>query len=285
MKRFKRIPTSAISACVLSVCTLPAHAGLISGAHSTDGGKTVALQGLEWMSLEHTANISRNTIEDANGFTDRYGTTWASDDWRYATRVETETLLGSLWGGVYDGWSADNADGAKWFINNFGGIAYDRGYGNNRIDYKHNNFGKTQLDFSGFYFGLDGDCSTNKKVSCEGIVYHAENYNRNFHQHPNINPNLHATNVLTGNYEQSHIANQGEVGRFIETYGLNAGRISDNAIITKSFSRPYWGSILVRNASSTTSSQAVSEPQTIALFSLGLLGLGAVRKRKKIVFS
>jgi len=65
-----------------------ANAGLVSGNHTTAEGKTVALQDLEWMSLDHTAGLSRGTVE--GGFTDNFGTTWDAGVWAYATREQTE---------------------------------------------------------------------------------------------------------------------------------------------------------------------------------------------------
>lgn len=118
------------------VVSMSAYAGLISGNHTTDGGKSVNLQGLEWMPLTHTAGLSRSQVGSSNGFTDRYGNEWKSGDWRYATRSETEILLGSLWGGVYSGFSSDNYDGAKWFFDFFGGIAFDTWINNERTDGK-----------------------------------------------------------------------------------------------------------------------------------------------------
>jgi len=77
-----------------------AHASIISGDHTTAGGKTVNLQGLEWLSFDHTMGLSRTTIEGASGWTDNYATTYDADSWRYATRAETSALLQSLWDGT-----------------------------------------------------------------------------------------------------------------------------------------------------------------------------------------
>ena len=116
--KFSVLLGSAI--CAISLNT---SASIISGVHTLSDGREVALQGLEWLSLEHTANMSRNEVE--GGFTDQYGMVWADDDWRYASRTETETLLGSLWDNVYNGWSNGNYIGSKWFIDNFQGLGFD----------------------------------------------------------------------------------------------------------------------------------------------------------------
>ncbi|HFG2245911.1 TPA: hypothetical protein ACGF9S_003386 [Vibrio cholerae] len=121
--------------------SMSAHAGFISGPKTFDGGKSVDLQGLEWMPLTYTAGLSRNQVEAAGGFTDRFGGVWNAGVWRYATRNETETLLGSLWGGRFNGWSHDNFAGAAIFLQWYGAL------------YKDNNLSGSQ-----FIFGADGEC-------------------------------------------------------------------------------------------------------------------------------
>ncbi len=39
------------------------QASTASGVYLTDGGKTVNLSGLEWLSLDQTAGLSRNTVQ------------------------------------------------------------------------------------------------------------------------------------------------------------------------------------------------------------------------------
>ncbi|MCZ6883551.1 MAG: hypothetical protein O7F15_11200 [Gammaproteobacteria bacterium] len=63
------------------------------------------LQGLEWLSLDETQNQSRDSLSAG------YGGLLA-DGWRSSTRTETALLLGSLWDGVYSGYSSGNAAGA-----------------------------------------------------------------------------------------------------------------------------------------------------------------------------
>jgi hypothetical protein len=47
-------------------------------------GRPADLQGLEWLSLDHAINQSRDQIW--GNFTDSYGTDWDRDDLRYAIR-------------------------------------------------------------------------------------------------------------------------------------------------------------------------------------------------------
>ncbi len=96
---------------VLVISSL-ANAGIISGFHQTDGGKTVDLSSLEWLTWDQTNNISRDDIE--NGI----GNTFLADGWRYAERSEFEALFDSLWGGRAEGWQNSNQDGASWVKTN-----------------------------------------------------------------------------------------------------------------------------------------------------------------------
>lgn len=104
------IPTLLLAGCL----SASANATFISGNKYLSNGSKVALQNLEWMPLTYTAGLTRVDIED--GFTDRFGNTWGADEWRYATKDETETLILSLWDKEFDGWSRGNAVGAWWFL-------------------------------------------------------------------------------------------------------------------------------------------------------------------------
>ena len=139
----KKLSTILISS-MLAATSIFADASILSGPQSTSGGKAVDLQGLEWMSLDHTAGLSREDVE--LGFTDRYDTVWGAGEWIYASRKQTEAMLGSLWGGTYNGHSADNADGAEWFLDHFGGLAYDDGYGEDRISRAWSNDNWTEYE-------------------------------------------------------------------------------------------------------------------------------------------
>jgi len=243
------------------VLSFAANAGLISGSYTTDDGKAVALQNLEWMSLDYTAGLSRNDVED--GFTDRYGTTWAEGDWTYATLAQTESLFGSLWGGVYSGVSNDNHDGAAWFIENFGGLGYDRGFGNSRTDIKLNNRAWTNLDKTSFLFGSDGECNVNVNLSCGGTVKSADAYYAD----------QTAQNASSLEIEVAYEANTFGYGSFVEQNGVVMGIHSDNTAYAKYYEVASRGHLLVRKVE-------VPEPSTFAIFSLGMLGLVS-RKFKK----
>jgi len=240
-----------------------ANAGLISGAHTTIGGKDVALQGYEWMSLDHTAGLSRETIENVNGFTDRYGTTWDAGDWVYASRTQTEVLMNSLWGGTYDGWATESVDGTKWFLENFGELKGDTWTGTTRTDgVKTDVFGG---DFqSSFFFGNDGECSVDTARTCIGIArYFAE-----------VDEVWGAWNVKTKTREPSNVAG-GPVALTDGMYGYDTGSTTTNWAVWKNARvRNVEGSLLIRAVD-------VPEPSTLAIFALGLMGLASRRLKKQ----
>jgi hypothetical protein len=238
-------------------CSGKVQASLISSSATLANGNQVALQGLEWMPLTYTAGLSRIVVENTNGFTDRFGNSWSSDEWRYATRLETETLINSLWGGTYDGWSVDNADGASWFLNNFGAIGYDTGYGDSRINNTYSDPASwVNKDLAYFLFGDVGDCSSNVSLSCRGLVQFAESSSTAI----NINPIDLVTNP-----------NGTPVGFFRDDLGLDAGLYDGNDIAVNVSGYFERGSLLVRQ---------VPAPPTLAIFALGMIGLGARRFKK-----
>jgi hypothetical protein len=245
-----------------------AHAGFISGNQTLSNGNSVALQGLEWMPLTYTAGLSRTDIED--GFTDRFGTTWGAGEWTYATRAQAETLLGSLWDKTIVGWSYGNAAGAKWFLDSFGGLAFDTGYGNSRVDGKSPSPRYTAYDHASFYFGADKECTFASFHSCFGRV---EYWDNNTEDSPGYN-------VVTRIASDTYIKNTGAAGYFDEYNGLRAGYDNYNNAQAFSASSQYIGSMLVRQTPQTTPAP-VSAPTSLSVLALGLLGLLSLRRRPK----
>lgn len=130
----------------LMLGTVPAQAAIVTGPHTTNAGKQVNLQGLEWLSLDMTRGISRDAVESGYG-----GLT--SDGWRYATRNETANLLRSLWGGTYSGGSSDNGDGAVWFFTYLG---------QGPLEFQQSVIGN-------FFYGASGECNPDPSLSCFGF--------------------------------------------------------------------------------------------------------------------
>jgi hypothetical protein len=254
-----KIVQSAIVAIAFFGTYFTANAGLISGSHLTADGKVVALQNLEWMSLDYTAGLSRVDVED--GFTDRYGTSWNAGEWTYATRQQTETLLHSLWGSTYGGWSQDNGDGATWFLETFGGLGYDIGYGVNRFDRKINVNGWLNYDFSQFLYGAYGDCgNSSTDWSCNAYIEAGYNYEYDKTAYTTVN-----SSVLD---ELSYTANSGKVGYFWA--GLSH---LHNHNTSSSNRHSEMGSLLVRVVD-------VPEPSILSILVLGLMALGLRRKKE-----
>ena len=237
------------------------NASVISGDLYTDDGKLVELQGLEWLSLEHTSGMS---VEDiANGFTDSYGNTWQSGHWRHASRIETEILLASLWGGVYEGVSSDNGDGADFFIDNFGGLTYEERYGQ-----RLSNSDLTNWDFSGFFFGEVGECLV-AMTYCYGQISAFDN----------AAFDINATNVLTSLNEIAYTANSGKGGIFNEYYGADFGLFNANQYLSADHSDFNIGHLLVRSGTSS-----ISAPNSSLAFIplLVIFFIGRIKKKSSI---
>ncbi len=259
----KIIATSLLMAAGI---TMNAHAGYISGSHTLTNGKTVALQGLEWMPLTHTAGLSRIDIED--GFTDRFGKTWEAGAWTYATRAQTETLLSSLWDQTYSGWSNGNASGVQWFISNFGGLAYDQNYGNTRIDGKINNANYKNLDYTSFIFGAATECHVRTDLTCLTFMQFVENSTYSFK----------SINVKSGDLEVGYASNTGAAGLLDAWYGLKGVSNFGFAQFKTNEAYKETGSLLVRQTT-VTPPVTVNAPTSLSVLAIGLLSLLLRRRR------
>lgn len=149
------IPLFAILVSFL-VVTGESNAATIFGNHTTDAGKTVNLGGLEWLSFDESGynhkRSSYNRYEIEAGIGGWINST--PESWRYATRVETENLLDSLWGGTNEGWHISNFDGVDWFLENISGFTTIDG-----INQAYFHFGYANNPYSS-YFGAHTSTST-----------------------------------------------------------------------------------------------------------------------------
>ena len=136
---------------LVNSCISHSIASTVIDTQYTNDGKLVELNGLEWLSLDQTAGLSRLTVQD-NLNNNIYGS-----GWRYATRTEVENLLDSLWGGTTEGWSIDNYDGAKWFGSTFNWLGSATDSEGNTTSESH------------FFFGNITDCG-GLSDSCIGSV-------------------------------------------------------------------------------------------------------------------
>ena len=231
------------SAWILSIVISPVVNAAIINASNTDtefvSGSFADLQGLEWLSFDITLGMSRNqVVSDVVGTIDGGG-------WRYASISETNSLLSSLWGGVYDGWSADNYDGAQWMETIFG-VTYSSSSGS----------GFTQNSY--FMYGEQGECYWLR--SCVGEVKNIDDSLRE----------LYTVRVSDGVYETTEIGSS--VGYF--QVGAGLGNMVSTSSALDSDINEYRSALLVRQSAS------VPEPSIIALFGIGIFGLGVTRLRK-----
>jgi hypothetical protein len=121
-----------------------ANAAIISGTHSTTDGKSVALQGLEWLSWDETYNLTRTAVEAGGYF---------NDGWRYAIGAEFGGLISSIWGGA-SGENTGNYDGSQWLWENFDNYDFIAAPDDNRIKV--------------MFIGDTSACSPDQR-SCAGI--------------------------------------------------------------------------------------------------------------------
>ena len=220
------------------------------------------LQGLQWLSLEQTQGQSRESIESGFG-------NYFSEGWRYATALETETLINSVWGGNYSGYSQDNASGAKWLIDVFSSGALTPAH----VQSGSYSNGASFFDYSGrsqiqFIYGYENDCSFDINRSCYGVSVYAEEFTSSMHDPLDIHTNQQISGLFL---------NPSSVGYFDDLRGLNIGQydrsansgqpILDNNVVFQNV-----GHLLVRS---------VPEPSIIVLFGAGIIGLGLVRRRKQ----
>jgi hypothetical protein len=216
-------------------------------------GKIADFQGLQWLSLDVTSNISRDTT--VNGFlgTDSIFYNYDSnasnitDSWRYATRLETETLVNSLWGGVYSGYSNDNFEGARWFADIFG---YGDGFTNSSFE---------NFTYSGFYYGMDGECNLDITYTCYGVVRSADSASND----------LTSYNITTNTFEIGATADN-PIGFISDGWGASLGWQATQSSSKKSTQERRSSSLLVRNVST------VPAPPALLLFIPGLLLLGLI---------
>jgi hypothetical protein len=246
-----------------------ANAGFISGSHTTDGGKSVDLGvNLEWMSLDYTAGLSRDYIESASGWTDRYGNHWASSDWRYATSTEVAALYNSLWGGTYYGWSVSNRDGANWLLNEFGGLSHDLDFGDARSQLTLTDASWTNHDASRMIYGARGECSTDNSYSCLAFAQTADDYIYD----------ITALHEPTSSYVVGYNANSGPAGFLADAYALEVTH-TVASIINHTELNSSIGSLLIRMTGKVAS---VPEPTSCTIFALGLLGLASRHLFRKL---
>lgn len=197
--------------------------GIVSTASTLSNGSTPDLQGLEWLSLDHTRNYSYNDVDSmlASGLVDVYGTTWAANTWRYATQLETQNLLRSLYGWVAEVHPSNYA-GVKWWQEHLGLLAFDF-YPDGTIN-GANPTGQTNsgFDYVSFLYGSAGACYP-QPSSCLGNLEIYESYPSGSHS--------------------------GEaVGIFRSSWGLNAyADPTSNDSVDPDTSRYEYGSLLVRS--------------------------------------
>lgn len=263
--KFKLVRKSLVGLIIVAFCLVSsANANIITGPQTTDGGKVVNLQGLEWLSLNQTVGQSRLDVEA--GFTAANGDVWAKDEWQYATRLQTSTLLSSLWGQISSGWSEDNFDGASWFLENFAA-----------------GLGLTSPEMSVSFFYGEGSCGAGE--SCYGTVSVSQDSNL-----------FGAATSVNGRNVQATVSTS-EFGNFMNGHGLNDCGGGDGSYIDRDGNTVVIAdpcaselvetlglSLLVRapNILQFVEANAVqaSEPSTISFFALALMGIGFRRFKR-----
>lgn len=251
--RFRTLLGSSVLAISLATASLTASADVIDSSSMLSNGNVPDLQGLEWLSLDHTRNMSYLDVSGmlGSGLTDTYGNTYEPNTWRYATTLETRGLLLSLWDGTYYGPSPDNAPGAQWWQDTLGLLAFDVLDGGTLDGY----------DYASFFFGTPGDCGGGADI-CTGSV--ALDTNPDGPTFANLASN--------GQIEQTSDGDEA-VGIFRSEWGINP----DNTMTRNPMDSRYEiGSLLVREAPADNGggdggSQDVNAPAGAALLLTGLL--------------
>jgi hypothetical protein len=246
-----KIPTILGAVTILFGST--ANASVISLSNTNteyDTGLFANLQGLEWLSFDETLNIPRSDIE--SGYNNLI-----TDGWRNATRIEAETLITSLWGGLVDQWSSTNYEGANWLLSNFGYTQFSSLEGN-----------ATNYARARFVYGNAGECSQVLERICYGTIEAFDN-----------NPGDLTGYINDGNwtFATTYLANTGQAGYFSDYYGLDTDRLDDgnNTVTPPIYNNQPYASLLVRTPS------PVPVPAAAWLFGTGLIGLIGFSKRRK----
>jgi len=226
-----------------------ANAGIISKENTNTEfsiGSFADLQGLEWLSLDVTLELSRTNVE--NGFigNDNFAYSYSAnanrqnDSWRYATNEEVDSLINSLTYNLpnYDPKrvTVDQFKAANWFNQNFGYVSHDITH----YDYYYN---------SSFQFGLKETLSNNVVVNNVG-------------------------SITTFNVKNGYSVGNGYQGTFPSGDIARIRGYSSLGVVNFNNSNSPTGSLLVRNIQ-------VPEPSTLAIFALGMIGLASRRFKKQ----
>lgn len=265
---------AAILVAGLAFSHINANAGIISGVHQYQdvNGQTreVNLQGLEWLSFDHSFNISRNSI-DGKGWTDNQGNQWNANEWRYATFDETSNLLASLWGGNFTDTAFNNYQGASWFDQNFGLNSLSSSF-------------YEGLQVAWFNYGQADECG-DANTSCSHRIFLADDLQDLDIVWNDVDINGNTRVVYDGS---SRILNTdgstrraflglgniyGRAGGYSVVNNGNVELAGTSSVTGRSLNR---ANLLVRNVAE------VPEPAPITLMALSLVGLAFLRKRKVI---
>jgi len=127
----------------------------------TDGGKSVDLSGLEWLSFD---DVSLSTFDKTYAEISNSSSIWSTAGWRYATNIEVDSLWNSL--GLSEAQSTSNSDGVDFILDNWGGVYvptndFISGYGANSLT-------TTTLEHTLVEAMYGYPCSGNNPAGCTG---------------------------------------------------------------------------------------------------------------------